>query len=48
MKLPIDILCGSARVRETLEAGRSPRLLAREWARAAAGFRRRRQRDLLY
>jgi uncharacterized protein YbbC (DUF1343 family) len=46
--LPIDILCGTDRVRATLDAGRAPRRLAASWRLAEAGFRRRRRPDLLY
>lgn len=47
-KLPIDILCGSDRVRLTIEGGRSPRRLCPAWALELAAFRRRRARHLLY
>jgi uncharacterized protein YbbC (DUF1343 family) len=47
-KLPIDILCGGAQCRETIEAGRSPRRLAAGWAAARRAFARRRARYLLY
>ena len=45
---PIDILCGTDRVRRTIDAGRSPRTLAAGWTKAAAAFRRRRAPFLLY
>jgi uncharacterized protein YbbC (DUF1343 family) len=48
VKLPIDILCGTDRVRRAIEAGVSPRRLAPGFARDAAAFRRRRARFLLY
>jgi uncharacterized protein YbbC (DUF1343 family) len=47
-KLPIDILCGTDRVREALEAGVSPRRLEPSWRKELAAFRRRRERFLLY
>ena len=48
VKPPIDILCGTDRVRETIDAGLSPKRLARGWPRQLADFERRRQRYLLY
>jgi uncharacterized protein YbbC (DUF1343 family) len=48
VKLPIDILCGSDRVRRTIERGVSPKRLAGGFRRDAAAFRRRRRRYLLY
>ncbi|HXB56521.1 MAG TPA: DUF1343 domain-containing protein [Vicinamibacteria bacterium] len=48
VKRPIDILCGTGRVRQTIERGLSPRLLARAFRADAAGFRRRRAPFLLY
>lgn len=48
VKLPIDILCGTDRVRRALEAGVSPRRLAGGWKPDLARFRRRRTRYLLY
>ena len=48
VKLPIDILCGTDRVRKTIEAGTSPRTLARGFAKDAAAFRKRRRPHLLY
>ncbi len=48
VKPPIDVLCGTDRVRRTLDRGRSPRALARTWQRDEAAFRRRRRRYLLY
>jgi uncharacterized protein YbbC (DUF1343 family) len=47
-KLPIDILCGTDRIRRAIEAGVSPRRLAAGWAREARAFRRRRTPFLLY
>jgi uncharacterized protein YbbC (DUF1343 family) len=48
VKLPIDILCGTDRIRRTIERGISPRTLERSWREDAAAFRRRRRRFLLY
>jgi uncharacterized protein YbbC (DUF1343 family) len=48
VKLPIDILCGTDRVRLAIEKGISPRRLAAGWAREASAFARRRSRYLLY
>jgi uncharacterized protein YbbC (DUF1343 family) len=48
VKRPIDILCGTGRVRQTIEGGLSPRRLARAFRADAAGFRRRRAPYLLY
>lgn len=48
VKPPIDILCGTDRVRRTIDAGLSPRRLARGWAKQRQAFRTRRQRYLLY
>ena len=48
MKPPIDILCGTDNIRETIDAGRSPRRLARGWTRQLQAFRDRRKRYLLY
>ncbi len=48
VKRPIDILCGTDRIRRGLEAGGSPRAFAREWRDDTARFRRRRARQLLY
>jgi uncharacterized protein YbbC (DUF1343 family) len=45
---PIDVLCGTDRVRLTIDAGRSPRRLCAGWAVERAAFRRRRARHLLY
>ena len=48
VKPPIDILCGTDNIRETIDAGRSPRRLARGWTRQLEAFERRRQKYLLY
>ncbi len=48
LKRPIDILCGTDRIRRCLDEGRSPRPLAPGWRKEAAAFRRRRARYLLY
>src|SRR5262249_25663417 len=48
VKRPIDILCGSDRVRRSLDAGLSPRRLAPRWRSDLARFRRRRSPYLLY
>ncbi len=48
VKRPIDILCGTDRVRLGLDAGVSPRRLAPALRRDAAAFRRRRERFLIY
>jgi uncharacterized protein YbbC (DUF1343 family) len=47
-KRPIDILCGTDRVRLAIDAGLSPRRLAAGWKREHAAFERRRTRYLLY
>jgi uncharacterized protein YbbC (DUF1343 family) len=48
VKLPIDILCGTDRIRRAIEHGTSPRTLEPRWREEAAAFRRRRRRFLLY
>ena len=48
VKRPIDILCGGPAVRAAIDAGVSPRKLARGWKKELADFRRRRARYLLY
>jgi uncharacterized protein YbbC (DUF1343 family) len=48
VKRPIDILCGTDRLRRAIEAGLSPRSFLREWKQDEAQFRRRRARYLLY
>ena len=48
VKPPIDILCGTDSIRETIDAGRSPRRLGRGWPKQLEDFLSRRQRHLLY
>jgi uncharacterized protein YbbC (DUF1343 family) len=48
VKLPIDVLCGTDRVRRAIEGGDSPRIFAAEWRRDEARFQRRRAPYLLY
>jgi uncharacterized protein YbbC (DUF1343 family) len=48
VKPPIDILCGTDRVRATIDAGLSPRRLVRGWGRELEAFAVRRRRHLLY
>jgi uncharacterized protein YbbC (DUF1343 family) len=48
VKRPIDILCGTDRIRRAIEEGRSPRTLTTGWTRDVAAFRRRRAKYLLY
>ena len=48
VRRPFDILCGTDRVRRTIEDGASPRALVPEWRRETAAFRRRRAPHLLY
>jgi uncharacterized protein YbbC (DUF1343 family) len=48
IKRPIDILCGTDRVRRTIEEGGSPRKLLGEWKKEAAAFKKRRAPYLLY
>jgi uncharacterized protein YbbC (DUF1343 family) len=48
VKPPIDILCGTDRIRDTIDAGLSPRRLARGWTRERTAFESRRRRHLLY
>ena len=48
VKLPIDILAGSDRVRKAIERGVSPKQLASGFRKDAAAFRRRRRKYLLY
>jgi uncharacterized protein YbbC (DUF1343 family) len=45
---PFDILCGTDRIRRSIERGVSPKGLAAGWAKEAAAFRRRRRKYLLY
>jgi len=47
-KLPIDILAGSAALREQIEAGMPARQIAQSWEEPVAGFRRTREGFLLY
>jgi uncharacterized protein YbbC (DUF1343 family) len=48
VKPPIDILFGNDRLRRTIDAGSSPRRLARRWPKQLEAFEARRQRYLLY
>jgi uncharacterized protein YbbC (DUF1343 family) len=48
VKLPIDILAGSDRVRLAIEQGVSPKKLVAGFRKDAAAFRRRRRKHLLY
>jgi uncharacterized protein YbbC (DUF1343 family) len=48
VRRPVDVLCGTDRVRLTLEAGHNPRTLAPAWRAGLAQFRRRRKPFLLY
>jgi uncharacterized protein YbbC (DUF1343 family) len=48
LKRPIDILCGTDRIRQALEAGLSPKKLVPGWAKDVAAFKKRRARFLLY
>jgi uncharacterized protein YbbC (DUF1343 family) len=48
LKRPIDILCGTDKIRVALEAGVSPKKLAPGWAKESAAFKKRRARFLLY
>jgi uncharacterized protein YbbC (DUF1343 family) len=48
VKPPIDILTGTDRIRRSIDAGVSPKRLARGWEKPRAAFRRRRKRYLLY
>ncbi len=48
VRLPIDILCGTATVRTAIEENRSVRRLASVWRKECAAFQRRRVRYLLY
>ncbi|MFQ5829541.1 MAG: exo-beta-N-acetylmuramidase NamZ domain-containing protein [Candidatus Methylomirabilia bacterium] len=47
-KLPIDLLCGTDRIRKAIEAGRPLPEIEASWQRELAGFKRSRQRFLLY
>jgi uncharacterized protein YbbC (DUF1343 family) len=48
VRRPVDVLCGTDRVRLALEAGHNPRTLAPSWRAGLAQFRRRRKPFLLY
>jgi uncharacterized protein YbbC (DUF1343 family) len=48
VKPPIDILYGNDRLRRTMDAGTSPKRLARSWPRQLEAFEQRRKRYLLY
>jgi uncharacterized protein YbbC (DUF1343 family) len=48
VKLPFDILCGTDRVRKSIEAGVSPKRLAAGWKKESQAFRKRRAKYLLY
>jgi uncharacterized protein YbbC (DUF1343 family) len=48
VKLPIDILCGTDRVRRSIEEGVSPNDWLGDWKRDEAAFRKRRKKHLLY
>ena len=48
VRLPIDILCGTDRVRKAIAQGVSPKRLAAGFRKDAAAFRRRRRKYLLY
>jgi uncharacterized protein YbbC (DUF1343 family) len=48
VRLPIDILCGTDRVRRAIEQGVSPKQLAGGFRKDAATFRKRRRKYLLY
>ncbi|MFQ5897198.1 MAG: exo-beta-N-acetylmuramidase NamZ domain-containing protein [Candidatus Methylomirabilia bacterium] len=47
-KLPIDLLCGSDRIRKALEAGRPLHQIEASWQRELAAFNRLRRPFLLY
>jgi uncharacterized protein YbbC (DUF1343 family) len=47
-KMPIDILAGSADLREQVEAGATGREITASWEASAAPFRRTRQPHLIY
>ena len=48
LKRPIDILCGTDRMRLALEAGVSPKKLVPGWQKQLAAFKKRRAPFLLY
>jgi len=47
-KLPIDILAGSSTLRQQIEEGVAPQVIADSWRDDEAAFRRARQSFLLY
>ena len=47
-KLPIDILCGTSRVREQIEAGRSLKEIKMSWQKELAAFKKLRRKYLIY
>jgi uncharacterized protein YbbC (DUF1343 family) len=47
-RMPIDILAGSAELREQIDAGVSARDIARSWTASTDAFRKIRARFLLY
>jgi uncharacterized protein YbbC (DUF1343 family) len=47
-KLPFDILCGTDRIRQTIEAGKPIQSLEKEWRADTATFDRERKPFLLY
>jgi uncharacterized protein YbbC (DUF1343 family) len=47
-KLPIDILCGNSLVREQIEAGHSLKEIKMSWQKALSGFKKLRQKYLIY
>lgn len=47
-KLPFDILCGTERIRRTIEAGKPAQSLEKEWQNDCAAFARERKPFLLY
>lgn len=48
VKLPIDILCGTDRVRRSIEKGVAPNDWLEDWKRDESAFRKRRVKHLLY
>jgi len=47
-KMPIDILAGSASLRDQIESGVDPFTIAESWTPGVAAFARARQQYLLY
>ena len=47
-KLPFDILCGTDRIHQTMEAGTPVQSLEKEWQAACSAFARERKPFLLY